>query len=186
MQPVNSNATRFDNLTIFFHWAIAILVVTQWIGAQTIDLFPKGDLRIDARSAHITGGLTLGVILVLSIIWRRTGGRQLPPPGSKFLTLVANIVQVSLNLLVAAMVLVGITLASARGDSYFNLITIPSFDGADKAVAEQIADIHGTIGWIIIALAGFHAAAALFHHYVWKDGVLNRVRPGGRAKPVTR
>jgi len=28
-------------------------------------------------------------------------------------------------------------------------------------------------------LAGFHAAAALYHHFVLKDGVLRAMLPGG-------
>ncbi len=43
MPPVNNNYTRFDGLTILFHWLIALLVVVQIIGAFSIDFFPKGD-----------------------------------------------------------------------------------------------------------------------------------------------
>ena len=33
------------------------------------------------------------------------------------------------------------------------------------------------IGWIIVATAGLHATAALFHRYVLRDGVLARMLP---------
>ena len=56
MQPVSLAATRYDTTTIVFHWATAILVATQWLGAQIIDWFPKGTLRVDARSMHIVCG----------------------------------------------------------------------------------------------------------------------------------
>ena len=59
MQPVNTSATRYDITTIIFHWATAILVVEQWLGAQIIDWFPRGAPRVDARSVHITGGVLL-------------------------------------------------------------------------------------------------------------------------------
>jgi hypothetical protein len=35
----------------------------------------------------------------------------------------------------------------------------------------------GSIGWIIVAGAGFHAGAALVHHYVFKDRLLSRMVP---------
>jgi cytochrome b561 len=78
------------------------------------------------------------------------------------------------------MVLAGITLTVVRGDSLFNLVRIPSPTPGDKDLAEQIQDIHGTIGWIILAVAGLHAAAALAHRYLWHDGVLARMLPRGR------
>lgn len=37
MQAVDTFARRYDPVTMFFHWATALLVITQWLGAQTID-----------------------------------------------------------------------------------------------------------------------------------------------------
>ncbi|WP_158258467.1 cytochrome b [Rhodopila globiformis] len=180
MQPVNPSATRYDKITILFHWLVALLIAVQWIVALSIDEFPKGPLRIDARSVHITGGVILGAVLVLHILWRRSYGRQLRPVGTRLTILLASFVHGALNALTGVMVLLGLTLASARGDTWFNLFTIPSFAPGNKALAEQIADVHGTIGIIILALAALHAAAALFHQFVWKDGVLERMRLFGR------
>jgi len=56
MQPVSPAATRYDAATIIFHWLTALLVVGQWVGAQVIDWFPPGRLRVDARSMHIVAG----------------------------------------------------------------------------------------------------------------------------------
>ena len=78
MQPVSQSARHYDGVTIFFHWTIAILVVAQWLGAQTIDWFPRGTLRVDARSVHITGGLLVALLLAGRILWRLTYGRRLP------------------------------------------------------------------------------------------------------------
>jgi cytochrome b561 len=176
MQPVNINATRYDTTTILFHWLVALLVVTQWIGAQTIDFFPKGDLRVDARSLHIVGGATLGVLLVLRLFWRGTVGRQLPPVGNGLIRLLAKIVHWGLYLAVAAQVLVGLSLAWARGDSLFGVYTIPSFSVGNKALVDQITGVHASIGWLIVALVVVHSLAALVHQGVWRDGVLDRMR----------
>ncbi len=184
MPPVNNNTTRFDGLTILFHWLIALLVVVQIIGAHSIDFFPKGDLRVDARSVHIVGGAALGGILILSLLWRRSFGRQLPPPGNKVVTFLANAVQVLLNLLVLAQVAVGLSFVWLHGTSLFNVYPIPGYDPDNKGLLDQLMDVHAAIAWTIVALAAFHAAAALFHHYVWKDGVLDRVRVFGKPNPV--
>jgi cytochrome b561 len=186
MPPVNNNYTRFDGLTIFFHWLIALLVIEQIIGAHTIDLFPQGDLRVDARSVHISLGAATGVIVLLSILWRRTFGRQLPPPGNKLVTFLANAVQVLLNLLVLAQVLIGLSMVGVRGTNLFNVYPIPGFDPDNKGLRDQLMGVHASIGWLILGIAAFHAAAALVHHYVWKDGVLDRIKLfGTKANPVT-
>jgi cytochrome b561 len=66
MQPA-PREMRYDATTMFFHWATAILVATQWLGAQTIDWFPGGPLRVDVRSVHITCGALLAVLLLARI-----------------------------------------------------------------------------------------------------------------------
>ncbi|MEA2741476.1 MAG: hypothetical protein QOH05_4783 [Acetobacteraceae bacterium] len=177
MQPVNTSATRYDTTTIIFHWATAILVVEQWLGAQIIDWFPRGAPRVDARSVHITGGVLLAAILLGRIVWRLTRGRRLPLADGRLLSLVAKLTHWGLYALVAAMVVVGVALAWTRGDSVFNLFTLPAFDPSNHALADQVQEVHATIGWIIVAVAGLHAAAALLHRFIWRDGVLGRMLP---------
>jgi cytochrome b561 len=138
------------------------------------------------RQTRIDGGAALGVIPILSILWRRTGGRQLPPPGNKLVTFLADAVQVVLNLLLLAPVLVGLSFVGLRGTNLFNVYPITGYDPDNEALLEQLMGVHVSIAWTIIGIAAFHAAAALFHHYVWKDGVLDRIRlGGGKAKAVT-
>ncbi|WP_342587451.1 cytochrome b/b6 domain-containing protein [Manganibacter manganicus] len=38
-------------------------------------------------------------------------------------------------------------------------------------------EIHTTLGNVILWLAGLHAAAALFHHYYLRDGILKSMLP---------
>jgi len=175
MQPISPIRKHYDRATIFFHWATALLVAGQWLGAQVIDWFPSGPLRVDARSVHITGGVILAALLFARIVWRGTGGRRLPLADRGILNVAAKATHWGLYALLAAMVLVGLFLVWARGDSIFNIFTIPAFDPANKNIPKQTGEIHETIAWIILGLAGVHAAAALFHRIVWKDGVLERM-----------
>jgi cytochrome b561 len=179
-QAVVTCPQRYDTPTIIFHWATAILVVCQWFGAQTIDWFPKGAPRVDARSVHITLGVTLAVLLLVRIVWRLTRGRHLPPADAPPLHLLAKAAQLGLYGLIAAMVLVGMSLVWVRGDSLFNLFTIPAYDPGNHALADQVQDIHAALGWVILGVAGLHAGAALVHRYIWHDDVLARMLPDRR------
>ena len=178
MQPVDPTARHYDTWTIIFHWTVAVLVIGQWIGAQLIDYFPRGPLRVDARSLHIVFGVLLGVILIARIIWRTTSGRRLPLADRGALNILAKGTHWALYALVATMIALGVFLAWTRGDSLFNLISIPQYDPGNKALANKVFDLHATLGWIILGLAGLHALAALVHRFWWKDSVLQRMLPG--------
>ena len=177
MQPVSTDAKRYDPTTMFFHWATAVLVASQWLGAQTIDWFPRGPLRVDARSVHITLGVTLAALIAARLLWRVTRGRRLPLADEGALNLVAKGTHWGLYALLVAMVLAGLFLAWTRGDSIFNLFSIPAYDPGNPGLKDQVQDVHATIGWLILALAGLHAAAALVHRYLWHDAVLARMLP---------
>ncbi len=178
MQPVSPGARHYDVTTITFHWATAILVVTQWVGAQTIDWFPHGPLQVDARSLHITGGLLLTALLAARIVWRLTAGRRLPPADRGALHVLAKSTHWGLYLLLVCMVLVGLFLEWTRGDVIFNLFRIPAFDPGNKALPDRVQSVHAALGWLILAFAGLHASAALVHRYLWHDDILRRMVPG--------
>ena len=49
---------------------------------------------------------------------------------------------------------------------------------ASHDLGAQLAKIHGWLGDAILWVAGLHALAALYHHFVLKDGVLRSMVPG--------
>jgi cytochrome b561 len=178
MQQISSSsAARYDLPTIWFHWLVALLIPIQWGSAQVIDLFPQGMPRIDARSVHISIGLLIGVLLAMRIFWRAAHGRILPPAEGVIAQLLAKTMHYTLYMLLIGVVFTGIFLVYVRGDNFFGLFTVPAFDPGNKALRHNIGELHGTIANIILILAGFHAAIALIHHYLWRDGILLRMLP---------
>ena len=178
MQPVSPAATVYDSRTIWFHWLTAVLVAGQWIGAKTIDFWPKGALQTDAISAHITFGVVLGLLVLARILWRVTGGRRLPNPDTRLLQLLATAVHWLLYLLILTVVGLGLAMLSQRSLSYFNLFMLPSLASGTRAAFRAYHGNHGLLANAILFVAGFHAAAALMHRYLWHDGVLTRMIPG--------
>lgn len=69
-----------------------------------------------------------------------------------------------------------------KGDSLFNLVAIPRLGLADQDTAERLQGWHNAVGYLILSLAGLHAAAALVHRYAWRDGVLERMLPRFRGQ----
>ena len=182
MQPVSADARQYDGRTMFFHWATLAVIAVQFASAWTIDDFPRGPLRVDARSVHITLGLVIALLVASRMAWRATGGRRLPlADGNAALSVLAKGTHWLLYALLVSMVLAGMLLAWTRGDSIFNWFSIPSYAPGNRALIGRIENAHITIGWAIIGLAGFHASAALLHRFLWHDGTLARMLPGRHA-----
>ena len=170
-------APRYDGVSILLHWLTAALVVILWTLGQTIDFFPKGAPKIDARSVHITLGATLAIVLLVRVLWRAGAGRRLPLANAGWLGITAKVVHYGLYVLVAATVVLGICNAWQRGDVLFNVYTIPQLVPGDLALKRTLGDLHGDLADVVLIIAGLHAAAALAHQYLLRDRVLRRMLP---------
>ena len=176
------DAQSYDGRTMLFHWLTVLLVAGQWLGAHAIDWFPKGALRIDARSTHIVFGSLLALVILARLIWRLGPARRLPPADKGALQLLAKVVHGLLYALVITTVALGATLAVLRGDSLFGLFNLPSVAGVSRDTKEQMQNLHGLSANLILVVAAVHAGAALIHQYLWKDGLLGRMIPPLRGR----
>jgi cytochrome b561 len=90
----------------------------------------------------------------------------------------ARLVHLALIVFMIAMPILGWLILSAEGDPIpFWGFELPALTGPDKAFAEQMEEVHETVGNIGYFLIGAHAAAALFHHYLVADNTLIRMLP---------
>ncbi|MBC7699799.1 cytochrome b/b6 domain-containing protein, partial [Aquabacterium sp.] len=79
-----------------------------------------------------------------------------------------------------AVPLIGWAYSSAHGYPivWFGVLPLPDFVPVNKELAEAIKPWHGLAAFALIGLVGLHVAAALKHHFVDRDGLLLRMRPG--------
>ncbi len=170
---------RYDRTTVLLHWGIALLVVMQWLGAHSIDWFPKGPYRVDARSMHIVFGCALTAAMLYRIVWRTTSGTRFARQRGDWAGMLAVGVHYALYALVLVVLGLGLFNAWLRGDDIFGLFHLPKFGvydpAARHALVEQVVGLHATCSNGLLILAGGHAGAGLVHHFVLKDGVLRRM-----------
>ena len=167
----------YDRSTIALHWLTAGLVLVLWlIGTFLEDVLPKGPLRSDIWSAHFDLGFVLAVVILALLAWRRTKGRRLPVEDPGPLHHLAKVTHAGLYLLLLGTAGLGIANAFARGVSLLGPIGLPQL--GDPAWRRPLTHWHGLVANVLMALAFFHAAAALVHHYLWHDTVLRRILPG--------
>lgn len=180
-----SAVVRHDPMTIALHWVTAFLVLEQFASAHLWDLLEKGtSLRIDLLLTHFAGGILLAVAVVVRIVWRLLKRDELPPAATGLQRRAATVVHMLLYCLLLAQVVLGFLFSWSTGRPlpFFNLFSIPVVVTIDPSLRHTLAELHNDGAWAIIAVVGLHAAAALMHHYVLRDGVLLRMLPGRSAK----
>jgi cytochrome b561 len=175
--------TSYDSTTVLLHWVTVFLVLSIWGAAQLIDVFPRGAARYPMRSTHMLLGLLLGVVLACRIRWRASGGRRLTPLGTPLARALSRGVHLLLYALLVGEVLLGMSNAWLRGDHVFQLFQIPALAGGNPLLKAAVGSLHDWGANLILALAGLHAAAALYHHFVLRDGLLHRMGRQTEIKP---
>jgi cytochrome b561 len=170
---------RYDIVTIWLHWLTAGLLIALWLEAQIIDIFGRGNTpEIYMRSLHITLGAALTVVLGFRVLWRLTGARRPDFIENDLLERVARPTHYLLYILAGVVVVMGFLTVWTQGDSIWNLFTVPAYDPENaRALGRWIRGWHGFAANAILIIAGLHAAAALFHHYLLRDDVLRRMLP---------
>ena len=186
MQILNS-PTRYGAIAQSFHWFAVALVILAWVLGVSDDLLPRGSARATGLYIHITAGLLVIVLTVMRLLYR-TADSSPSAANTEFgngslagwMGLGAKLAHLGLYLLLVAVPLVGIAVQFARGNPLpvFGLFDIASPWSADRAFARNLKGIHELLAHGLLALAALHAAAALVHHWVFKDRALIRMLPG--------
>ena len=174
----------YDGLAIALHWITALLVVTLFALAEIWGFLPRGTpLRHGMQSLHISLGVMLAAVFLLRLVWRNTGARRVVPLVSGVQHVAALVMHYGLYGLLAVQVALGFLFRWAEGPvGFFGLFGIPSPLTIGKTAHHEIGYLHDKVAWIIIILAGGHAAIALAHRYILRDQVLQRMLPRWSAR----
>ena len=171
---------RFGKVAQILHWLTAILVLTAFIygpgGSEQRVYLPARDFD---RQLHETLGLCVFALLVLRVLWKMFDERPQPEELPRWMEIASKSLQGVLYLLLFAVPASAIIGAWLEGHSLTLLagVQIAPMLGLSHDLGATISEIHTWLGDAILWLAGFHAAAAIFHHFVLKDGVLVSMLP---------
>lgn len=176
-----NNEKRYGSLSIGLHWLMLLLIVAAYATIELREFFPKGsDPREALKMWHFMIGLSVLLLVVVRLALRLTRPTpRIEPALPKWQKILADLMQVLLYLFMFSMPILGWLVLSGEGKPipFFGL-QLPALIGANKDAASLYQEIHETIGTIAYFLVGFHAAAALFHHYFVRDNTLKRMLPG--------
>jgi cytochrome b561 len=183
-----STRLRFSAMAQFFHWATAILVVAAFVyGPGGSELRVYSVAKDFDRQIHETLGISVLATTLIRMAWRAFDAAPEHPPMPQWMSLAARVVHAMIYILLLAVPLTAIFGAWLEGHPVTLLgnVRIGPLITEAHSVGSAIAAIHTWLGDAILWVAGVHAAAALYHHFVLRDGVLRSMLPGC-SKPARR
>ena len=162
------------------HWLIAILVALAYLFIEQRGLFARGT---PARAAMVQSHFWTGLALLLLSAWRigLRWGRGVPaivPTPAAWQAWSARLLHLSLYAFLVVMPLLGLATAWTDGKMLylpFSDVVLPALLAPDPALAEQLEELHGSIGEFFYWVIGLHVLAALYHHWVRRDDTLRRM-----------
>ncbi len=178
VRPSDLNDPAYSRLSVTLHWLMLALLAAVYACIELREQYPRGsDIREALKTWHFMLGLSVFALVWLRLLARAAGPRQ--PGARSWNDRLAVAMHLALYGFMIAMPLLGWLALSAGGDPipFFGL-QLPPLTAPDKALAGAVEEVHETLAVAGYGLVGLHAAAALFHHYVLRDGVLRRMTSG--------
>jgi cytochrome b561 len=160
-----------------FHWTIFLLLAAQYavgsimphIGRKTPD---EGWVNI-----HLSLGALILAVIVARFIWRLFHHVPLPDNMPGWEIALSRITHLTLYALVLVMTLLGWAAANSRGWTVYiaGLIPIPEIAPKGSAWGHEAGDIHNILVYVLLGFIGLHVAGALYHYFILRDRVLQRM-----------
>lgn len=173
---------RYDNVAIVFHWLLVLLLVGAFgVGTYMSDL-PFSIQRVKLFNWHKWAGMTILALTLLRLLWRLGHTPPPQPPAPHWQQRAATLTHAAMYLLCLVIPLVGWAYTSAAGVPVvlYGVLPLPDLLAKDKELADLIKPWHAALAYALAALVLLHVAAALKHHFIDRDGLLARMRPGRR------
>lgn len=185
----NDRLEKYTYPAIAFHWLLAVMIIGSFaFGLYMVEL-PFSPARIKQFNWHKWAGITILTLSAARLLWRLT---HRPPALTSSVPnwqkKVSHATHLLLYTLFFAAPLAGWAYSSAAGFPvvYFGVIPLPDFVSPSPELAGVLKLVHRTLVYSLAALVSLHVLAALKHHFIDRDGLINRINPFARAASTPR
>lgn len=166
---------------MFFHWAIALLIVSAFVMGLVMTSIPGfTPAKLRYFSWHKWIGVTVFALGFMRVLWRLA---HKPPPHPATMpawqNAAAEAVHGLLYLLLFAVPLSGYlyTLSAGVPVVFLGLWPMPVFMAPNPELKPLLRELHYWLDMTLAALVAAHVGAALKHHVIDRDTVLRRMLP---------
>ena len=165
---------RYGRITRGFHWIMALLI--GWQLLKFGDRIAEGEHWVGETLVpwHISIGLLLLVMITLRIFWAIAQRNNRPEQDPN----TALLVKGGHFLLYAAMVLMPVTGVLVMVGNGYGLTAFGvqlAARGDDIPWAAAVGSLHSPLAWFLLVMVIGHIGMAMLHHFVKRDGVLQRM-----------
>jgi cytochrome b561 len=179
LRPVHYSAS-----SRLLHWLTALLIAVQ-VPVGIVMAYRGNALHLWNQttdflySTHKGLGFLLLILVLIRLLVRTVAGSTPPEPGlARWQMRIASANHVGLYVLLLAVPVLGWLGASLfPALEIFGIISLPSISGADRAASDGVFMLHRLFAFLLVALIALHVGAALYHHFIRRDGVLRRMLP---------
>lgn len=173
--PIKSATDHYGSVAVTIHWLSVVLIIAQlgsgFRAADMMDPISKAQML----SIHALLGLAILLLTLARIGWWWFADQKPDPvPGTPaWQDLSARVVHFLFYVVILGMVAsgIGMFVLSGAGDIVFDGANRPLPDFSDYKPRIP----HGIGARLMVVLFAFHAGAALYHHFVRRDGLLWRM-----------
>lgn len=158
------------------------IVVSVLFGLGTVYINDTRTSRL-ALEVHQTVGFVMLLLAAARLYWRLTHKPPAPlanlPRGQR---IASTITHGTLYLFLLGMPISGYIGLAARGREIpvFGLFNLPHLVPRSFDLSASAQSLHYYAQFAMYAIVALHILAALYHHFILKDGILQRMLPGGK------
>lgn len=178
MAGAHGSPAQYTRTAIALHWLVAVLIFGGFGLGLYMHELPFSPQKLKLYSYHKWIGVSVFLLVLLRGAWRITHTPPEIAPGTPpWQRIAAHATHWALYALMLAIPLSGWLHSSASGFQvvYFGVIPLPDLVGKNKALAEQLAEVHELLAFTLMALVVLHLAAAIKHQFIDRDGTLMRM-----------
>ena len=176
---VRNTPARYGSVAQTLHWLVVGLLILQVTLAKIADNLPLGPDKVGTLARHKSVGITILTLAILRLGWRLFNPPPPLPAIPRWQALASRVSHAALYALLFAMPLTGWMMSSASNYpvSWFGFFQLPDLVTPDHDLKETLEDVHKTLFKVLATIAGLHAAAALKHQFLDRNGLLFRMLP---------
>ena len=187
MDKASSLTSKFDSApgyagaAKFLHWLIVALLIVQFVLAWAMPEIHRDTKPETLINLHLSFGVLILLVAVVRLAWRATHAEPPPEDGlPPWQMQSARITHWLLYALLFVLPILGWINACWRGFpvSVFGLFELPKLVATRAPGFGWTGDVHTLLAYfVLLTLVGLHAAAGLYHYFIRRDHVLQRMLP---------
>lgn len=177
----------YTGMAKLLHWGMAVLILGLLALGFVMTDMPLSPEKLQYYSWHKWAGVSVFALVWCRLVWRAFNRPPAYPDSMpRLMQWAAHGGHAALYGLMIVIPLSGWLLSSAKGVQtvWFGVLPLPDLLEKDKELGHQLHDVHETLNWLLVLLLSGHAAAALKHHWIDRDDILQRMLPGTSSTPT--